>query len=238
MASIYQMSRIFIWKKTFVYSLGANDMTSIIFNDHTTLNEARSLLYQCYFEHFSWEIAHENPSGIKILRDHYQSILCDDYDQIAKWFVAFEQKVCVACIRLCVSDSKGLLEIERYENAKAQLKHLFNQKQTINLIELNREAILPNHCHQESTMLLLLKSVFEYCLKNKHTLITTTNLPEWVKIYDKIELNKLNITFKYIDSEPKPVFTYLANLDNIAKVIKNINLKLDSLEKQELAMHD
>lgn len=205
-------------------------MHSIIVNKIDYLNSARSLLHHYYLEHLEWEILHGNPSGIKIQRKNNQTIISDDYDDLAIWFsVQGDNNECVACGRLCYNDSKGLLELERYANARKSLQDILLQKKELNIIELNREAVLPKYVENNEPYLLLLKLIFEYCLKKGHSILTTCNLVEWMKIYDQIEFQSLKATFKYFDSEPEPVKIYFAPFNEIEKILDKICFLLKEL---------
>lgn len=199
-------------------------MKPIIINEPEQLNQARSLLHCCYLEHLAWEIAHCNPSGIKIQQQGSRTIISDDYDDLAVWFsVLNDNNDCIACGRLCHNDSNGLLEIERYHNAKKSLKDILQKKKQFNIVELNREAILPKYAENKKPYLLLLKSIFQYCLKKNYAILTTSNLVKWVDVYDKIGFKRLNAAFRYFDSEPEPVVVYFAHTQDIENMLIEIN---------------
>lgn len=199
-------------------------MNPIMINESENLNKARSLLHHCYLEHLEWEIAHNNPSGIKIQNKNNQTIISDDYDDLSIWFSVLNEGDCITCGRLCHDDANGLLEIERYPNAKKTLHNIFKRKNELNIVELNREATLPKFVNDEKPYLLLLKSIFEYCIEKKHAVLTTSNLPKWVDIYEKIGFQQLEgAAFKYFDSEPVPVTVYFADNSNIKDMCKKIN---------------
>jgi hypothetical protein len=199
-----------------------------IIRDKSDLNNARSLLYESYVTHLAWEITNENPSNIKITRDKNRMMLTDDYDNLSIWFSINIQKEVVACARLCKEDKQGLLEIERYENASRALDTILSQKKHLKIIELNREAILPSHSNKKEYGLLLLKSVFEYCLSQNYTLLTTCNIPDWLSIYNLISFNCLDkYSFRYFDSEALPVRVYLATPEVLIELINRIDSKLE-----------
>ena len=124
------------------------------------------------------------------------------------------------------------MELERYENATRSIKPLLDLKKELNIIELNREAILPQYSDQKDLYgLILLKEVFEYCLSENLTILTTSNIPDWTSIYELISFKCLDdYTFKYFDSEPSPVSVYLAKPDDIRELLKNIHHCLESRE--------
>lgn len=203
-------------------------MNTIIVNEEKNLNKVRALLYACYLEHFEWEIEHTNPSGIKIQKQNHQTIIADDYDNLSIWFSVLEADNCIACGRLCYEDQNGLLEIERYPNARKSLQHIFTMKKEFNLIELNREAMLPKYENNPTPYLLLLKSILQYCIENNYGILTTSNLPKWVSMYNAIGFQQLEeVSFKYCDSEPLPVIVYLVQNHTIKEIIKNINTYLN-----------
>ncbi len=203
-------------------------MNPIIINEPEQLNKARSLLHCCYLEHLEWEIAHCNPSGIKIQKWENQAIISDDYDDLAVWFsVLDDNDDCIVCGRLCHNDSNGLLEIERYDNAIKSLKDILQKKNQFNIVELNREAVLPKYADNSKVYLLLLKLIFEYCLKNNYSILTTSNLIRWVDIYDKIGFKRLEAVFKYFDSEPEPVVSYFAYTHDIEIMLTKVNFFLE-----------
>lgn len=204
-------------------------MNPIIISDPEHLNKARSLLYYCYLEHLEWEIAHCNPSGIKIQQQGNGAIISDDYDDLAIWFSVLNNNNdddCIACGRLCHNDFDGLLEIERYHNARKSLKDILEKKKQLNIVELNREAVSPKYAENSKPYLLLLKSIFQYCLNKNHTILTTSNLVKWVEIYDQIGFKRLNSTFKYFDAEPEPVVAYFACTHDIENMLKKIDVLL------------
>jgi hypothetical protein len=199
-------------------------MNPIIVNELGYLNKVRSLLHQCYLEHLEWEICQSNPSRIQIQQQDGKLIISDDYDDLAVWFsVVNDNDDCIACGRICHNDVDGLLEVERYSNAKRSLKEVLHKKNQLNIVELNREAVLPEYANNNKPYLLLLKSIFQYCLNKNYTILTTSNLTQWVNIYDKIGFNRLNAPFRYFDSEPEPVISYFANKCDIKNMLSKIN---------------
>lgn len=202
-------------------------MNPIMINEPEQLDKARSLLHHCYLEHLKWEIEHSNPSGIKIQQRGSHTIISDDYDDLAVWFsVLNDTNDCIACGRLCHNDPNGLLEIERYHNAQKSLKDILQKKNEFNIVELNREAVLPKYAENKKLYLLLLKSIFQYCLKKNYAILTTSNLTNWVDIYDKIGFKRLDVTFRYFDSEPEPVIVYFAYNHDIENMLNEINTLL------------
>jgi len=60
-------------------------------------------------------------------------------------------------------------------------------------------------------MLLLLQLVFTYCLEKKHSILTTSNLKDWVDIYNELSFVPLNgCSFRYSEHDKHPVSSYLA----------------------------
>lgn len=209
------------------------EITSGILTNPVCLNKARALLYESYIQHLAWEITHDNPSNIKICHEDGHTTLQDDYDDLSVWFSISHGEEVIACARLCYEDDNGLLEIERYENARQAIGSILAKKEDLNLIELNREAILP--AYNETGVyyaLLLLKTVFEYCLEHNHTILTTCNISAWLAIYDIISLEKEEkYSFKYFDSEPHPVWVYLITPDDIKQLLVNINSCLNETNR-------
>lgn len=202
-------------------------MNPIMITEVEHLNKARSLLHNCYLEHLEWEIIHSNPSGINVQKQSNWNIISDDYDELAVWFsVLNDENECVACGRLCHKDSNGLLEIERYPHVRKLLKDILEKKHEFNILELNREAILPKYAENPIPYLLLLKLIFQYCLNKNHSILTTSNLSQWVTMYDQLGFKRLNISFKYFDSEPEPVVVYFAQKFDIVKMLEKINFLL------------
>lgn len=203
------------------------------------LVKAKALLYESYISHLAWEIVHENPSNIQISHHNNQTILTDDYDELSSWFALKHDNNIIACARLCYEDNKGLLEIERYENAVRILNPILSKKKSLNLVELNREAILPSNRMRSFYALILLKNIFLHCLSNNYSVLTTSNIPEWVSIYKMIRFTPLDeYTFRYFDSEPKPVLVYLATSEDLLRLLQNIDYCLnnsiinDSIDKE------
>ena len=207
-------------------------ITCGVISKPASLIKARALLYESYIKHLGWEIAHDNPSNIKINHTEEHITLTDDYDDLSVWFAINHEDDVIACARLCHNDTNGLLEIERYNNATQILEPLLSEKETLNIVELNREAIAPSYSDQREIYgLLLLKEIFEYCLLNGHSILTTCNIHDWVSIYDLISFKFLdNYTFKYCDSEPLPVMVYLATPKDIRRLLINIDSCLTTLE--------
>ena len=214
-----------------------HEITCGIISTADCLANAKALLYESYIKHLAWEIKHDNPSNIKIHHLNERTTLTDDYDDLSVWFSINHKNNLVACARLCHDDNNGLLEIERYNNAAQTLKPLLSKKKMLNIIELNREAILPEYSDKKELFgLLLLKEVFEYCLINRKTILTTCNIDDWVSIYDLISFQCLdNYTFKYFDSEPHPVLVYLATPIEIKELLININSCLKKLKNTKPA---
>lgn len=198
----------------------------MIINSTEHLNKARSLLHHCYLEHLEWEIDKSNPSGIKVQDIGPETIISDDYDNLAIWFSVINQNECIACGRICHNDANGLLELERYANAREALQDVLQEKQKLSIVEFNREAVLPQYAEDEKPYLLLLKLAFQYCLQRNYAILTTSNLSEWVEVYDKIGFKRLKTIFKYFDSETDPVVVYFATTRDITNIIKKINLAL------------
>ena len=202
-------------------------MNPIIINSSVDLDKARSLLHSCYLEHLEWEITHGNPSGIKVQKNSNQTIITDDYDDLSTWFSVLEEQKPIACGRLCYEDSDGLLEIERYSNARKSLKNLLIKKTDLNIVELNREAILPKYINNKKLYFLLLESIFKYCLEKHQAIITTTHFENWIEIYGDIGFPRLDgLEFKYHDSEPSPVLVYFSDSQHIRVLLKRINILL------------
>lgn len=204
-------------------------VTSII-EDVYTLEKAKTLLYEYYIEKLKWDISTDNCSGIMIKKTCKQKKFMDDYDDYSIWFsVSNENDDVVACARLCKEDTGGLLEIERYSEAKQRLRTIFNSKRQLNLIELNREAILPNYPDNKVTSLLLLKSIFSYCLKHNYSVLTTTNISEWVTLYNSLPLTNLyHCKFKYAETDPNPVEVYFIKYSNLHNILTEIDFHLES----------
>jgi len=211
------------------------DIRCGILSEPVCLNNARALLYESYIKHLAWEITHDNPSNIRINHIDHHTTLTDDYDDLSIWFSINHENEVIACARLCREDSNGLLEIERYSNAVESIKPLLEKKAELNILELNREAILPWYTgHKPYYALLLLKNIFEYCVRHKYTILTTCNIEEWLSIYDMISFEYLdNYTFKYFDSEPLPVLVYLATPADLEILINNIDRCLGKIMHKE-----
>lgn len=199
----------------------------------TCLEKAKALLYESYIKHLAWEITHGNPSNIQINHIDGLTTLTDDYDELSTWFSISHADEVIACARLCYEDQQGLLEIERYENARNILQPILLQKRTLNLVELNREAMLPFYGETKTYFgLLLLKTIFSHCLSLNQSILTTSNIADWVVIYEMIGFKAIEeYTFKYFDSEPQPVLVYLAQPEDIRHVLKNIDHCLYVMEK-------
>ena len=197
-------------------------------NDNTVIKNTCALLHDYYVEHHGWDMPIQNPSGLVIKTLNNKKSLTDNYDQHSIFFtVTNRNNDIVSCARLCTGDKEKCLEIEKYENAKNCLKSLLIKKEALNIIEMTREGINLNYLNDEQAYLLLLHEIFNFCLENKYSLLTTTNLPEWEKIYEIISFPQLqDMKFKYIDSEPNKVNVYFA-LNNQLKIInKRIETRL------------
>lgn len=202
--------------------------TSVIENVYT-LEKAKTLLYEYYIEKLKWDIPTDNYSGIKIEKTYQKKKFVDDYDDYSTWFsVMNENNNVIACARLCKEDIGGLLEIERYSEAKQRLRPLLNSKKQLNLIELNREAILPDNPNNKVASLVLLKFIFSYCLKHNYSVLTTTNIPEWSALYNSLPLKRLcDCQFKYAETDPNPVEVYFIKNRNLNNILIKINSYLE-----------
>lgn len=203
--------------------------TSII-EDPCTLEKAKTLLYEYYIEKLKWDIHTDNYSGIKIKKTYQQKKFVDDYDDYSIWFsVTNENNNVLACARLCKEDARGLLEIERYTEAKQLLRPILNSKKQLNLIELNREAILPDNPDYKVASLVLLKFIFNYCLTHNYSVLTTTNIPEWLTLYNSLPLIKLfDCQFRYAETDPNPVEVYFIKNRNLNNILTKINFYLEN----------
>lgn len=202
-------------------------ITSII-EDRYTLGKAKSLLYEYYIENLKWDVPPDNDSGIKIKRTDQYNKLVDDYDHYSIWFsVANEKNDVIACARLCKEDPRGLLEIERYFSAKQRLQTVLNSKKELNLIELNREAILPGYPNNKAASLLLLECIFKYCKQHNYSVLTTTSIPEWLAFYNSLPFTRLyDCQFRYAETDPKPVEVYFIEHKHLDNIINKINFYL------------
>lgn len=192
------------------------------------LNQARSLLYHYYVEVCGWKIYKDNPSGIRIEKNKDGFILTDDYDKESIWFLLYLKQLPIGCIRICGSDPKNILEIEEYENAQKRLKYIFNQRKQLNLIEFNREAILPQYVCNES-LLSLLEAPIIYCVQKKCSILTSCVFREWYIIYTMLGFERLRESqFKYHDTDPNYVDMFFAKNSSLSKIVSNIQLLLNS----------
>lgn len=196
-----------------------------IIEDVYVLEKAKTLLYEYYMEKLKWELSADNYSGIRIKKTCQKKKLIDDYDDCSIWFsVTNENNDVVACARLCKEDARGLLEIERYSEARQLLRPILNSKKQLNLIELNREAILPNYPDNKVTALLLLNSIFNYCLKHNHSVLTTTNIPEWLTLYNSLAFTRLDhCQFRYAETDASPVEVYFLKYSNLNNMLTRID---------------
>ena len=139
----------------------------------------------------------------------------------------------IACARLCGHGSQELLELERYANARKSLSTLLLRKHTLNLIELNREAMDPRY-RNNHVYILLLRMMVNYCLEKNYTLITTTNMSEWVSIYNEIKLPKQNgFEFKYFNTDTDSVNVYFASCYDLHAILNKLNSYLQRSDKRE-----
>lgn len=197
------------------------------------INQSRHLLHEYYVNELGWQIQKHNASKIKIISNNTsdipRNILVDDYDSISTWFVGLKGQSVIACARLCGDDNNGLLEAERYSEARLNLSHIFAKKKNLNLIELNREAIHIEYRNYE-VYLLLLKIILQHCISNKQSILMTTCHPDLIYLYKLISFPKMeHASFKYDSSEPVPVNVYLAdfNSNHHFTMLKNINYFLN-----------
>lgn len=204
-----------------------------------TLEKAKNLLYEYYIEKLKWDISTDNYSGIKIEKTSQQNKFVDDYDDYSIWFsVTNESEDVVACARLCKEDTKGLLEIERYSEAKRLLHSILNSKKQLNLIELNREAILPDYSRNKVASLILLKSIFNYCQKHNYSVLTTTNIPEWLTLYNSLPFTRLyDCRFKYAETDLKPVEVYFIENKELKNILNKINFYLNDVKSESACVN-
>lgn len=201
-----------------------------VIEDVYTLEKAKTLLYEYYIEKLKWDIPTDNYSGIRIKKTYQQKKFVDDYDDYSIWFsVTNENNTVIACARLCKEDTRGLLEIERYSEAKQLLRPILNSKKQLNLIELNREAILLDNPDNKVASLELLKFIFNYCLKHNYSVLTTTNIPEWLTLYNSLPFTKLyHCQFRYAETDPNPVEVYFMKNRNLNNILTKINFYLEN----------
>jgi hypothetical protein len=203
------------------------------FNDNNeTIKGTQALLYTYYVEHYKWHILEENPSGILIKTLDDKKILVDDYDQHSIFFsVTDEKNEVIACARLCAGNRENHLEIEKYHNARESLAFIFKKKSHLNILEMTREGISLNYIDDERPYLLLLREIFIFCLDGNYSLLATTHLDEWEKIYKSIRFPKLeNKDFKYFDDEPVKANVYFCLNGQIKKIIYRIDSRLKHRE--------
>ena len=204
------------------------------FNDHNEIiKETQALLYNYYVEHHKWDISKENPSGILIQSLDGKKRLVDDYDKHSVFFsVSNEKNEVVSCARLCAGDSENYLEIEKYHNARESLGYILKKKSDLNILEMTREGIRLDYFNNDKPYLLLLREIFIFCLQGNYSLLATTNLEEWEKIYKSIGFSKIeNKGFKYCDDEPLKVNVYFCLSGQIKKIINQIDFQLKKMEE-------
>tara|TARA_Y100001001_G_C7937657_1_gene284393 strand:+ start:158 stop:853 length:696 start_codon:yes stop_codon:yes gene_type:complete len=198
-------------------------------NDLDTLNSARALLYHYYVEVLKWNIEVENPSGIVVKNSSKGLMLVDNYDECSDWFGLFNEKELIGCVRLHWYNKVPLLEIEQYAAAKENLDFLLSQKKELKIVEFNREAIMPKFSKNKEVLMNIMNTVFLLCQRKGASILTTTNIAEWQKLYEWILFEKLaNIEFKYSPNEPKPTTVYFAQPEQIKYMLlrmQQMNLK-------------
>jgi hypothetical protein len=192
----------------------------------------QAFLYDYYINELNWSFPDDNASGLKKSKCDGKRILVDDYDSASiesSLFYVEESKTSeiVASARICKADENNLLELERYEDAQRCLKPYFENKDELNIIELNREAILPAFSVDWRVYLTLLRKVFAYCSEHNYSILTTTNFLEWKQVYSLINFTNLkNCQFKYTDTDPESVDSYFAKHDTVGNIVNNIDLIL------------
>lgn len=101
---------------------------------------------------------------------------------------------------------------------------ILNSKKQLNLIELNREAILSDNPDNKVASLVLLKFIFNYCLKHNYSVLTTTNIPEWLTLYNSLPLTRLyHCQFRYAETDPNPVEVYFVENKSLNNILNKIN---------------
>jgi hypothetical protein len=183
------------------------------------------LLYSYYVDYYHWDIPYNNPSGIRVEKINNEKILTDNYDKVSQFFtVKTQDNKIIATARIC-DEINDLLEIECYLPKKHKLKKFLNLKKEYYLKEFNREAIDVQYIKDENIYLILLNKLFQHAFQNNFSLITTTVLPEWEKIYVKIGLPLLeDMTFKYFEADLSPAKVYFASVSKIEEILENIKI--------------
>jgi hypothetical protein len=205
-------------------------LTANVIRNKQFVSKAQALLYEHYIKELHWNISHNNQSGLRIEKAGKICRVLDDYDKCSTWFSTRLNNQLVSCARLCKNDENGLLEIERYSAATKSIKEILSYKEDLNLIELNREATSTNHPLRKASQLLLLKLIFTYCIDHSYSILTTSNLKDWVEIYSHLSFPLLSEkSFKYSEFDNEPVNVYLAKKNDIEKMLKKITnfLKLE-----------
>lgn len=195
-------------------------------NNLEALNQARCLLYNCYVKEMQWHIEQNNYSGLYVDKTNPHFKLIDDYDEIATWFSVKNENEVVACARLCPEDANGKLEMERYPEAKKMLWPTLGElKKKFRVVELNREAILPDDETDSVVRPLLLKKIFEYCILNRCAVITATPIKEWLTLYERLSFPRLGgCQFKYADADAEKVTVYFASDDTIQQMYGRLKI--------------
>jgi hypothetical protein len=207
-------------------------MEVLLIEDESLFGQVKAFLYKCYIQEFGWQVPSDNPSRI-VFKESTEglSLLTDDYDKHALWFAAVQANCIVACARLCTVDSNNLLELERYPEAREKLHLLLKEKEQLNIIELNREAISLKESKYEKPCLFLLEKIFTYCLQKGFSILTTTNMVNWLNIYDKISFPKLEgFSFKYHVEDKDEVVVYFAQKEDLIKMRNRIIECLNNME--------
>jgi len=197
-------------------------------NSLKMLNQARSLLYHYYVEVCGWKIYKDNPSGIRIEKSKEGFMLNDDYDEQSIWFLLYLKQHPIGCIRICGSGPQNILEMEKYANAQNRLKHIFSQRKQLNLVEFNREVVLPQYVCNES-LLSLLEAPLIYCLQKNCSILTSCVFKEWYTIYTMLGFKRLTESqFKYHDTDPNYVDIFFTKNSSLSEIVSNIALLSNS----------
>lgn len=209
-----------------------------ILKNKKEIYNACELLHLVNITQGGWKFDSDNPSSLRIKNINFRKALIDRFTNSAIWFGAFDEKKIIGCTRLTFVDENNKFEVEGYSNSDIIKQYLPQYKNFC--VESTRTAIAKEYSGQGLVRKLLLKA-FQYCEKNKYSIIACVSNSYLKSLLKKINFPlKMDCAFKYEENDPYPVNFYFADynkfevkvmIDNLKKLSGKININQNIIFK-------
>lgn len=199
-------------------------LSTRILTTKTDINSACALLYEVHVKSMKWEFAPNNPSHLSIATKNKRNILIDRFTDKAIWFGVFSGKNLVGCCRLSGVDENNNFEVEAYQSSNVINKYLPKNKDSY--FEMNRITLDRKFKNKILAAQSLFYTVFEYCKKNRYSVMAFSNNYLVNLIFKRIEFPlSMEAAFKYDSMDLTPVNFYFATYQHgdITKILNNIS---------------